>query len=85
MFKNELSHLIDGVNAVQVAFPLCAAPREQTVATQKNAFGPGILFHCALEHQCQFKARPLPGQPDNFSAKASVEHFQFPLSIRAGG
>ena len=85
MFDNELTHLINSADTVQVAFPLRAAPGEQAVAAQKNAFGTGVLSYGALKHQRQLKARPLPGQPDDRPAKFSVELFQFPLSIRAGG
>ena len=38
MLENEFAHLVDGVNAVQVALALRHSPGEQAVAAENDAF-----------------------------------------------
>src|SRR5580704_13559263 len=59
MLLNEFSHLVDGVDAVQIAVPLRHSPREQAVASEDQAFDAGVLFDGSFNEQCQFKAWPL--------------------------
>ena len=39
MLQDEFAHLVDGVNAVQVAIALRGSPGEQPVAAKNQAFG----------------------------------------------
>ena len=40
---DEFAHLIDGVNAVEIAVALGHPPGEQSMATQDQAFAPAFL------------------------------------------
>ena len=84
MTLNELSHLIDGLNAVQITLALRAAPSKQSVASQKNSLRSGITLHSCFEHQRQFKTGALPGKPQNLSPELAIEFFELTFAVRAG-
>ena len=85
MSLNELAHLIDGANAIQVTLALRHAPGEQAMAAKDQPLRPGIFLHRLFDHQRQFKPGALPGNPDDSSPKFSVELFELALAVRAGG
>ncbi len=68
MFSDKLAHLVDGVDAVQIALALRRAPGKQPVAAKKNPVNSRIFPHRFLDHQRQFESRPLPGHPYDFAA-----------------
>src|SRR5580704_1986226 len=82
MFENEFTHLINGVNAVQVALTLRRTPGKQAMAAKDEAFGSGIVLNCAFNQKRQLKSRALPGYPYNLAIKFFVELFQFAFPIR---
>src|SRR6478736_460140 len=82
---NEFAHLVDGVDAVQIAFPLGHSPREQAVASEDQAFDAWVLFDGSFDQKCQFKARSLPRNPDDLATELLVELIQLAFAIRAGG
>src|ERR1035438_4172458 len=45
MLLNKLTHLVDGMEAVQIALALRRTPGEQTVAAKNDAVGPRILLN----------------------------------------
>src|SRR3954462_12144978 len=83
MPKDEFAHLVDRVNAVQIAIALCHAPCEETMTAKDQPFGACVVLHRPLDEQCQFKSRTLPRHPDDLAPKFFVELFQLALSIRA--
>src|SRR5690242_12300925 len=82
ILRNELAHLIDGTDAVQIAFTLRVAPGKETMATEKHALASRVLFHSAFQLECELKARPLPREPEYFAPKLAVELFQLLLAVR---
>src|SRR5437660_6756008 len=83
MLKNEFTHLIDGMNAVQVAITLRHPPGEQTVATKNQAFRSRIVLDRLLNHERQFESGTLPRDPNDSSIKFFVELFELVLAICA--
>src|ERR1700677_2832347 len=83
MFKNELAHVVNGVNAVQIALALRLSPGKQAMAAKNQAFRSGIVPDCFFKHKRQFKSGTLPGKPYDFAVKFLVERFQLSLSIGA--
>ncbi len=83
--QNKFAHLVDRVNAVEIAIALRCAPCEQPVTAEKNAVGPGVVLHGFFDEQCQFKSRPLPGHPDDLAVELFVELSQLPLAVSARG
>src|ERR1700736_911690 len=83
MLQNEFTHLIDGVNAVQVAIVLRHSPGEKSVSAENKAFGAGIVFDGPLDHQSQFKSGSQPRHPHDLSTKFFVELVQFSFSVGA--
>src|SRR5215468_11021261 len=84
MTLNKLSHLIDGLKAVQIALALSAAPSKQSVTSQKNPLSARIGLHSGFEHPCQLKTGALPGEPQNLSPELAIEFFELAFSVRAG-
>ena len=68
---DELAHLIDGPDAVDVTRALGVAPREQTVSAQDDAVAPGMALHRTPQHQRQLEAGPLPWQPDDAGGRSA--------------
>src|SRR5579864_2803268 len=51
MFGDEFPHLVDGVNAAEVAVALRHAPGKQPVATQQNSVDTRIFAHRFFDQQ----------------------------------
>src|SRR5579864_161851 len=85
MLLDEFPHLVDGVDAVQVAVPLRHAPREQAVASEDQAFGTWVLFDGSFDEQRKFKTRSLPRNPDDFAIELLVKLIQLTFAIGTGG
>src|SRR5579885_1884033 len=83
MFEDELTHLVNRPDAVQIAFPLSIAPGEKPVTAQQSSVTAGIISDRALQLQRQFKARPLPGQPDEVAPEFFVKLFELLFAIGA--
>src|SRR5579883_927141 len=83
MLKDELAHLVNRPDAVQIAFPLRIAPGEKPVTAQQRSVTTGIVSDRALQLQRQFKARPLPGQPDEVTPEFFVKLFELLFAIGA--
>ena len=85
MLSNEFAHLVDGVNAVQVAIALRHAPCEQAMAAQQDAFRAGVCLDGLFDQERQFEAGTLPWNPhdlrSNFSLNSSS--FRLPLALAA--
>ncbi len=82
---DELSHLVDGPDAVQVALALRVAPGEQAVAAENQPVASRVVPDAFFNHQRELEAGPLPWNPDNPPVEAGVELVQLPLAVRAGG
>src|SRR5437763_1286413 len=83
VLKNELAHLIDGADAVQVALALRVAPSEQAMAAQKHSVASRVVLHDLLELQGQLKAGPLPRKPLYFASELPIEFLELLFSVRA--
>src|SRR5580765_1381578 len=83
MLLDELSHLIDRLNTVQIAFALRRAPGEKTMAPENQAFDGGIFFHRALDEKTEFKPGPLPGNPRDLASEFPVELLQLTFAVCA--
>ena len=51
MLQNEVAHLVDGVNAVQVTIALRRSPGKQSVAAENQTFRSRIVFDRPLNHK----------------------------------
>ena len=69
MLVDELAHLIDRADAVQVALALCGAPCEQPVAAEDESVGARVVPDRCLDEQRELEARPLPRHPDDAAAE----------------
>src|SRR3954466_3378857 len=85
MFGDELAHLVDGTNAVQIALALRVAPSEQAVAAENQAFRAWIVLYRALQHKSKLKPGPLPWKQRDLSSELPVELFELclPLELAA--
>ena len=73
MLEDEIAHLIDGVNAVQVTFALGHSPSEQSVAAKDEAFRAGIVLDGLFNQEREFESGTLPGHPHDVAAEFLVE------------
>ena len=85
MLLDEFAHLVDGVDAVQIAVALRHSPREQAVASKDQAFDAGVLLDGSFNEQCQFKAWPLPWNPDDFAIEFLIELIQLTFAVGTRG
>ena len=85
MILDELSHLVDRLDAVQIAVFLGVAPGEQPVAAEQHAVASGMRGHGAPQHHAELETRPLPWQPDHAPAKSRVELRQLAFAVGARG
>ncbi len=82
---DELAHLIDGLDAVQVTVPLRVAPREEAVAAEDKAVAAGLPGHGLPQHQRELESGPLPRHPQNPPPVSPVELVELLAAVRAGG
>ena len=78
---NELPDLVDDGKRVQVALALRLAPGEQSVAAQHDAVATGIRFDSLAHRQSQFKAGPLPWNPNQRVIELAVELVHLGLAV----
>ncbi len=83
MVLDELAHLVDGLDAADVALALRVAPGEQAVAAEDDAVAAGIVLDRLAQHQRQLEAGPLPRHPDDLAAVFLVELFEPGLAVGA--
>ena len=57
MLQDEFAHLIDRMNAIQIALALRHAPREQSVASEDQALGARIILHRPFNHERRVQSR----------------------------
>ena len=85
MALDELAHLINRVNAVEITFVLCHPPSEEAVTSQEQALNTGIFLYGSFDQQSQFESRTLPWYPDDLAIKFLIELFQLALTVGTGG
>src|SRR5579859_8208843 len=83
MLGNEFAHLVDGLNAIEIALALRHSPGEQPMSSQDEPFGLRMIFYRLFNQHRQFKSRTLPRQPHDGPGKLLVELVQLLLSIGA--
>src|SRR5689334_19805702 len=83
MLQDELAHLIDGTDAIQIAFPLRMAPSEQAVTRENQPVASRMVLDSLLQQKRQLETRTLPRQPGDSPVKGSVELLHFTLPVRA--
>ena len=86
MLEDELAHLVDGVDAVQVALALCHAPGEQAVTSQNQPLSARIIRYRAFDEERQFEAGALPGNPYDLAAELRLlncSSLRFPFALAA--
>src|SRR6202035_992468 len=81
--ENEFAHLIDGVNAIQVAIALRRSPGEQPVAAEDETLRFGIVFDGSLNQERQLESGTLPRHPHDFAIEFLVEFLQLLLPVGA--
>src|SRR5580692_8572232 len=84
VFCNKLTHLVNRVNAAEIAFALGRAPSKEAVPAEENPIDSRILTDSFFDEQCQLESRALPRHPDYFAAMFLVELFEFTLAVCAG-
>ncbi len=81
---DELAHLIDRPNAVEIAFTRRGSPREQPVAAQNQSVRAFMIADGLLDEQRQLKPGALPRHPDNPAAVLSIELVELAFAVCAG-
>src|SRR3954465_5878041 len=81
---DELTHLIDVPDAIQVALFLRLPPGEQAVTAEDQPVGARRALDRALQHQGQLEAGPLPRHPQDLSPVLTIEFLELALAIRTG-
>jgi len=84
MVEDKLAHFVNRPNTIQITFARCPAPGEQAMTAEDEAFNTGILRYRPLQHQREFEAGPLPGEPPNFPAELPVEFVELLFAIGTG-
>ena len=84
MFGDEFAHLVDGLNAAEVAVALRHAPGEEAMTAEQNSVDAGIFADGFFDEQSQFKAGALPGNPYDLALELLVELFELALAVGAG-
>src|SRR3954462_8312862 len=79
---NEFAHLINRMDAIQVAFALRHAPGEEAMTAKNQPFRPCGILHRSFEHEGQFESGTLPWNPDDSPVEFSIELLQLALAIR---
>ena len=82
---DEAAHLVNGFDGVDVAFALGVAPSEEAVAAEDEAVGVRVFLDAFFEHEGEFEAGALPGDPDDVGAEFLVIFAHFALAVGAGG
>src|SRR5947209_17984373 len=85
MLLDELAHLIDGSNAVEITLALCHSPGEQTVAAKDQSLRPRIILHSLFDQQRQFKSGTLPGNPHDSPPEFGIELLEFAPAVSTAG
>ena len=73
MLIDELSHLIDRANAVQVALTLRGAPGKQPVAAENQSVCARVVPDRRFDERRQLETGPLPRHPDDAPAESAIE------------
>src|SRR5437773_7151708 len=81
---DELSHLIDRLDAVHVALICRRAPGEEPVAAEQETVASWMLVHRPPQHHAQLESGSLPGHPDDMPTEAIVERLQLLVAVGAG-
>src|ERR1700721_3443713 len=84
MFGDEFAHLIDSVNAAEVAVALRHTPGEEAVAAEQDSIDAGIFADGLFDEQSQFESGALPGNPYDFAAELAIKLFELALPVGAG-
>src|SRR5262245_50772603 len=79
---DELAHLIDGADAVDVTLLLRLAPRKQAMPAENDAITARIVLDRLPQHHSQLEAGTLPRQPYDPPAVLLVEFSQLVLAVR---
>ena len=82
---DELADVVDDGEGVCIALALGLAPGEEAVAAENDAVAGGVGEDCGAQHQAEFEAGTLPGQPDQGVAEGAVELFHFGFAVGRGG
>ena len=85
MLIDELTHLIDRADAVQVALTLRGAPGEQPVAAEDQSVCAGVVPDRRLDEQRELEPGPLPRHPDDAPAEPAIELFELLPAIGGCG
>src|SRR5215831_8585570 len=83
MLLDEFAHLVDGMNAVHVAFPLRHSPGKESMTSEHKAFHGGIVLNRSLDQKGQFKTWSLPGDPDDVASELLIELIQLSFTVCA--
>src|SRR5207249_8778507 len=73
MRLHELAHLIDRLQAVQIAIALRVAPREEPVAAEHESVASRVVVTRAPQHQRKLEAGALPRHPDDPAPELFIE------------
>ena len=85
MGVNELAQVVDHGDGVHVRLALGFAPGKESVSAEDDAVAAGVFAGSGAEHQAEFKAGPLPGNPDEPVAEFAVELLHLLFAVRGGG
>ncbi len=82
---HELTHLIDGLDAVEIRLLLRLAPREQSMPAEHDPVAARRRLDRLLQHQRQLESRALPRHPGDAPAILLVEFVELLLAVGARG
>src|SRR6185369_11889640 len=81
----EVAHLIDGADAVQITLLLRLPPREQPVAPEDQAVAARVRVDGFPQHQRELEAWALPRDPDDLPSELTVELLELFRAVGARG
>ncbi len=84
MLQDELAHLVDGLNAIEITIAMCVSPCKQAVPAKDKAIRSGIFFDRIFNQKREFEAGALPGHPNDLAIEGCIELLQLFLAVGAG-
>ena len=81
MLVDELAHLIDGANAVEVALALRGAPGKEPMAAEDQSICARVVPDRRFDQEGELEPGPLPGHPDDAPAEPAIEFLELLFAV----
>ena len=81
MLVDELAHLIDGADAVEVALALRGAPGKEPMAAEDQSICARVVPDRRFDEERELEPGPLPGHPDDAPAEPAIEFLELLFAV----